>query len=205
MARLTRNRAKLLSNPQFARLGIDLEEHVEAWIQSSNPMETIGLLDEACTDLLAKTFLSVGGSEGTVWLADSAEKFLVAVYNSGPDSENLVGFEQPIGSGIISLVYAQQQPYCENEIEQSHGHDDTLDRKMHKHTAAMIAVPFYFAFQLRGVVSCVQLEEAMPEDIGSPSAGFESAQVSELVRAVNTVERIINATLLTAALGLDNG
>ena len=66
--------------------------------------------------------LEVGGCEGTVWLADKEEKNLVAVYNSGEDAASLVGFEQPIGAGIISMVFAQQQPYCENDIGGSHGH-----------------------------------------------------------------------------------
>ena len=204
MTRKTRTRAKLLSHPRFARLGSELEEHLESWIQSSSPADLIGLLDEVCTDLLRRAFRSVGGTEGTVWLADSAEEFLVAVHNSGPDAGDLVGFQQPIGSGIISLVYAQQQPYCENEIGQSEGHDDTLDRKMEKHTSAMIAVPFYFAFGLRGVISCVQLEEDFAgEEESAP--GFDSENVGELVRAANAVERIVNATILSTAMGLDNG
>jgi hypothetical protein len=37
------------------------------------------------------------------------------------------------------MVFTQQQPYCENDIEASVGHDDTLDRKIAKHTTAMIA------------------------------------------------------------------
>ncbi len=194
-----RSRAKLLGNPQFARLGADLEQHIEEWIQSSNPVELTGLLDEVCTDLLSHCFQSVGGNEGTLWLADTDESNLVAVYNSGPDAENLVGFEQSIGSGIISLVYAQQQPYCENEIEKSEGHDDTLDRKLEQHTSAMIAVPFYFAYQLRGVVSCVQLGS------GDETPGFDSEHVAQLVQTAHSVERLMNAAALSIALGLDNG
>ncbi len=98
------------------------------------------------------------------------------------------------------MVFAQQQPYCENRIEASAGHDDTLDRKIAKHTTAMIAVPFYFGFGLRGVISCVQLAEA-------PKAreGFSSADVEILSRAANLVERLIDGTLLTCLLGLGDG
>ena len=64
----------------------------------------------------------------------------------------------------------------------------------------MIAVPFYFAFGLRGVISCVQLAEA-------PRAreGFRSADVETLARASNLLERLINGTLLTSLLGLGDG
>ena len=95
-------------------------------------MEIVGVLDHVCISLLREAFLEVGGCEGSVWLADKDEKNLVAVYNSGEDAASLVGFEQPVGSGIISMVFVQQQPYCENDIGTSHGHDDTLDKKIEK-------------------------------------------------------------------------
>ena len=197
---MSRARPKIISPPEFDRTGADLEEFVETWLASSTPSQNVGLLDELCLGLLTDVFDTVGGSEGTVWLADSEEKNLVAVYNSGEHAADLVGFEQPVGSGIISLVYAQQQPYCENDIHRSSGHDDTLDRKMHLHTVAMIAVPFYFGFGLRGVISCVQLEEKP-----GTGKGFDSAHVEKLVRAANLVERLVTASILSGALGLNEG
>ena len=105
-----------------------------------------------------------------------------------------------MGQGIISMVYAQEQPYCENRIGESAGHDDTLDRKISERTTAMIAVPFYFAFGLRGVISCVQLA-------GRPAEcdGFRSGDVEIVARATNLVERLIDGALLTALLGLGDG
>ena len=198
---MIRSRAKILRDPELARLGSDLEEHLENWIKSSTPMEIVGVLDHVCISLLREAFLEVGGCEGSVWLADKDEKNLVAVYNSGEDAASLVGFEQPVGAGIISMVFVQQQPYCENDIGRSHGHDDTLDKKIEKHTMAMIAVPFYFACGIRGVISCVQLEEF---DSGTKSGGFSSDDVSALSRVVNIVERLINETLQSSVLGLSD-
>ncbi|MDF1752894.1 MAG: GAF domain-containing protein [Verrucomicrobiales bacterium] len=194
---MNRNRLKFLNNPIFTQLGTDVEKHIESWINSSSPAETAGLLDEVCLDILSRVYKRIGGSEGTVWLADSDQ--LTAVYNSGPNADEIVGFQQPIGSGIISMVYAQQQPYCENEISSKSGHDDTLDRQTHKSTRAMVVIPFYFAFGLRGVISCVQLQ-----DNGSPEpSGFESSDVEQMVRAGNNVERLVNGKLLSVALGFD--
>lgn len=192
-------RTRFLRNPEFSRLGFDVIEHIESWVRACGPTDLCDLLDSACLHLLVDVFRRVGGCEGTVWLADEDERNLVAVYNSGDNSESLVGFEQPIGSGIISMVYAQQQPYCENEIGASEGHDDTLDRKIEKHTSAMIAVPLYFASQLRGVISCVQLEEVDP---GAGRDGFSSDHVAELARVANVIERLIDETLLSSAFGL---
>lgn len=193
------SRTRLLRNPEFARVGGELEEHVESWIKTSSPSDLIGLFDAVSISLLKEAFSHVGGCEGTVWLADQGGEHLVAVYNSGDYAGSLIGFEQPIGSGIISLVYEQQQPYCENDIRASGGHDDTLDRKIAKHTTAMIAVPFYFAFGLRGVISCVQLAE-----IEGEKQGFSSSDVEVLARASNVMERLVNETILSSALGLSD-
>ncbi|MDF1657564.1 MAG: GAF domain-containing protein [Verrucomicrobiales bacterium] len=194
-------RTRLLRNAEFNRLGGDLIEHLESWISKGTPTDLIGLFDEVAISLLREAFNHVGGCEGTIWLADSEEKFLVASYNSGDEAGSLIGFEQPIGSGIISMVFSQQQPYCENNIQASSGHDDTLDRKMSKHTTALLAVPLYFAFGLRGVISCVQLEEV---DSGEGNEGFSSADIEALALVSNVVERLVNETLLSSAMGLSD-
>jgi hypothetical protein len=177
-----------------------VEKHLEAWIGGHSPGQLVSLIDAGALSLLRDAFADAGGCEGTVWLIDRRAGELVACYNSGTEADRLVGFRQPVGQGIISMVFAQQQPYCENHIEASHGHDDTLDRKISKHTTAMIAVPFYFGFRLRGVVSCVQLAEA-PRS----REGFSSGDVETITRAVNLVERLIDGTLLTSLLGLGDG
>ena len=192
-------RTRILREPSLQSKGGDVISHIESWIDTCSTTDLASLLDEACVTLLSRAFDRVGGCEGTVWLYDQQDN-LEAVYNSGAEADSLVGFKQPVGSGIISMVYAQQQPYCENSIQASSGHDDTLDRKIEKHTSAMIAVPFYFAFGLRGVVSCVQLEE----ESGGPERGFSSEDVAELARVTHVVERLLNETLLTSVLGLND-
>ena len=66
---------------------------------------------------------------------------------------------------------------------------------------AMIAVPFYFACGIRGVISCVQLEKF---DSETKKRGFSSDDVSALSRVVNIVERLINETLQSSVLGLSD-
>ncbi|MEM1441569.1 MAG: GAF domain-containing protein [Verrucomicrobiota bacterium] len=192
---------RLLRNSEFHRVGGDLIEHLEAWIGRRTPTDLIGLFDDVAISLLREAFTHIGGCEGTIWLADGNEQNLVASYNSGDDADSLVGFEQPIGSGIISMVFSQQQPYCENDIQASDGHDDTLDRKISKHTTALIAVPLYFAFGLRGVISCVQLKEVESE---MGKKGFSSTDVEKLALVSNVVERLVNETLMSSALGLSD-
>jgi len=177
-----------------------LEKHLDTWIESSAPSQLVTLIDSNAISLLRDAFVRVGGCEGTVWLIDLKTDELVACYNSGEDSASLIGFRQPVGQGIISMVYSQQQPYCENNIQSSDGHDDTLDRKISKHTTAMIAVPFYFGFGLRGVISCVQLEEA-----ARSQEGFSSGDVETMTRVANLIERLVNESLFSSALGFSDG
>lgn len=191
---------KLLRHPGLSDSAVALEKHLDSWIESTPPAQLIGLIDSGSRELLCDAFAAVGGCEGTVWLFDEGSGELVAAFNSGEDAASLIGFRQPLGQGIISLVYAQQQPYCENDIQASAGHDDTLDRKISKHTTAMIAVPFYFGFGLRGVISTVQLEEA-----ACAREGFGSADVETLTRVSNLIERLINESLFSSALGFGDG
>jgi hypothetical protein len=197
---MTSLQTKLLRHPGLCDSAKELEKHLDSWIGATPPAQLVELVDQASLALLCDAFLQVGGCEGTVWLFDEKAGDLVAVLNSGVDADSLIGFRQPLGQGIISLVFVQQQPYCENDIQASEGHDDTLDRKISKHTTAMIAVPFYFGFGLRGVVSCVQLEEA-----ASPRDGFSFGDVETLSRVSNMIERLINESLFSSALGFSDG
>lgn len=197
---MTGVQTKLLRHPGLCEFARGLETHLHHWIESTPPAQLIGLLDQPSLGLLCDAFLDVGGCEGTVWLFDENAGDLVAVFNSGEDADSLIGFCQPLGQGIISMVFVQQQPYCENDIQASEGHDDTLDRKISKHTTAMIAVPFYFGFGLRGVISCVQLEEA-----SHAREGFSFADVETLSRVANLLERLVNESLFSSALGFNDG
>ena len=197
---MTGVQTKLLRHPGLCEFARGLETHLDHWIESTPPAQLIGLLDQPSLGLLCDAFLDVGGCEGTVWLFDENAGDLVAVFNSGEDADSLIGFCQPLGQGIISMVFVQQQPYCENYIQASEGHDDTLDRNISKHTTAMIAVPFYFGFGLRGVISCVQLEEA-----SHAREGFSFADVETLSRVANLLERLVNESLFSSALGFNDG
>lgn len=197
---MTGVQTKLLRHPGLCEFARGLETHLDQWIESTPPAQLIGLLDQPSLGLLCDAFLDVGGCEGTVWLFDENAGDLVAVFNSGEDADSLIGFCQPLGQGIISMVFVQQLPYCENDIQASEGHDDTLDRKISKHTTAMIAVPFYFGFGLRGVISCVQLEEA-----SHAREGFSFADVETLSRVANLLERLVNESLFSSALGFNDG
>lgn len=190
----------LIADPELAAAGSQLEDRLQRWADGIQVPEFIELMDPLVSRVLAAAFQWVGASEGTIWLANAESRHLTAAFNTGPLASELVGFEQPLDQGIISLVYANEQAYCENEIAERETHDATLDQKLGKQTAALLAVPFYFAFGLRGVISCVQLREA-----GEPPApGFDSRHIEELASTATLAERLINSRLLMTSLGLDH-
>lgn len=192
----------LIPDPGLASLRGDLEGRLQDWVKGLDAGGFSELLDPLVRKVLKGAFQWTGGDEGTVWLADAEEEALVAMFNTGPHSGDLIGYQQPLGRGIISLVYANEQPYCENEIAKRDGHDDTVDRKLGTETGAMIAVPFYFAFGLRGVISCVQLTRDNGDEKQAP--GFDTRHVEEISAAATVVERMINGRLLATSIGLDH-
>ena len=130
--------------------------------QSGNRLQRIGsenLLDARMTENLSAAFLAANADEGTVWFRSSDGGSLVACYNSGPDSERIVGFQQPLGRGLISMVFETEQAFCENDVQRNLVQDKRLDQRLGKATQALIAVPFGVRGETCGVISCVRLSD----------------------------------------------
>lgn len=149
---------------------------------------------------LVEALASADAHEGTVWLLDQTRSFLVPRFNSGPNAERFVGsFRQSLRSGMISMVVATEQPVCENDVLKNEQRDQTLDRKLQLITCAMLAVPFYFAGELRGVISAVQLKPAASTAPEPP--GFTGENLNTLQLAASVLSRMIEHQLMSLALG----
>jgi hypothetical protein len=148
---------------------------------------------------LVEALVSAQAHEGTVWLLDNTGSFLVPRFNSGPNAGNFVGsFRQSLRSGMISMVVATEQPICENEVHKNQQQDKTLDTKLQTVTCSMLAVPFYFAGELRGVISAVQLRD----NSESPEPpGFTADNMCTLQLAASVLSRMIEYQLVSLALG----
>jgi hypothetical protein len=122
------------------------------------------LLPSHCKYFLHWLFRHVGADEGTIWLADAERKNLVPAYNSGPHAQELVGvFRQPLGEGLVSLVFANGQSLVENEVYKHVDHSKRVDHALGQRTEAMMIVPVHFLGDLDGVISCVVLGETKGE------------------------------------------
>jgi len=141
--------------------------------------------------------------EGTVWLLDPTRSFLVPRFNTGPNAGSFVGsFRQSLRSGMISMVVATEQPICENEVHKNQQQDKTLDLKLQLVTCAMLAVPFYFAGELRGVISAVQLRLAASS--APEPEGFTAENLGTLQLAASVLSRMIEHQLISLALGRED-
>ena len=146
-------------------------------------------------------FARAGAHEGTVWLIDASEQFLIPRFNNGPNAGNFVGrFRQSLQSGMVGMVVATQQPICENRAHLNAIHDPRLDHELGLVTTAMIAVPLYFAHQLRGVISAVQIRPDKSEAPDPP--GFSPRDLGQLQLTAEILERLIEHELLTLSIGL---
>ena len=151
---------------------------------------------------LVKAIAAAQAHEGSVWLLDETRSCLVPRFNSGPHAASFVGsFRQDLRSGMISMVVATEQPICENQVHQNQQQDPALDRQLQHLTCAMLAVPFYFAGELRGVISAVQLKESA--DAPEPP-GFTAENLDTLQLGAEVLSRMVEHQLLSLALGRED-
>ena len=162
------------------------------------------LFDGTMRGVFNEGLLHADAHEGTLWLLDPTRNFLVPRYNNGPNAVNFVGrFRQSLQTGMISMVVATEQPICENEVHKNTQQDPALDRKLGLVTCSMLAVPLYFAGELRGVISAVRLKPA--ESTKPDPAGFSPDNLRGLQLVADVLERLIEHELLTLSLGLGAG
>jgi hypothetical protein len=139
------------------------------------------------------------GSEGTVWIADRNDPALVPVFNSGPHADEFVGkYRQPLTSGLISMVFSTEKSFISLSVSERADHDKSLDTRLHLNTSAMLAVPFYFLNECRGVISCVQLQG----ETNAPLTPFALEDLSLLGETADMIGKLIDFALLQYFLGL---
>ena len=201
------SRFTLLPDPRFEVMKESLRERVRTAADAIEPETCLDVFDPTMRSVVDAAVASAGAHEGTVWLggrgADGSVEALVPVYNNGPRAADFVGkgkFRQPIGKGIISTVFAYEQPFCENDVDKNDRQDRTLDQRLGVRTSAMIAVPLYFAGSARGVISCVQLISGAPGASPTPS-GFSVENLRPVQFASEIVTRLLDYWLVGVTVG----
>jgi hypothetical protein len=202
----TTSRANFLPEPRILPLLPTLQEHLTKVGSAITPENFLSICDELILKVLRETFERIAADEGSIWLLDQEKKFLVAAYNNGPNAEKIVGFRHPLSEGIISLVAASENAFVENQVYKNKSHSATLNKKLGRTTYAMIAVPFYFLNQVRGVISCVQLldvlvQEGQAAPVGRTPPGFSPRDLNAVQTTSAVVRDLIDYRLLGTAIG----
>ena len=199
-------RANFLPEQRFVTLRPALQEHLSKLGTAVTPENFLSICDDMLLKLLKETFDRIGANEGSIWLLDSEKQHLVVAFNSGPHTEKIMGFKQPVSKGIVSMVVASEHPFVENQVYKNAKHSKTLDEKLHKTTYAMIAAPLYFLNEVRGVISCVQLLDVEIHDgkaapTGETPPGFGPAELNAIQTIAAVVRDLIDYRLLGTAVG----
>lgn len=199
-------RANFLPEPRFVPLRPALQEHLAKLGAAVTPDNFLSICDEMLLKLLRETFTRISADEGSIWLLDQEKQHLVVAFNSGPDTDKIMGFKLPVTKGIISLVVASEHAFVENQVYKNAKHSAILDEQLKKTTYAMIAVPLYFLNEVRGVISCVQLQDVEVRDgkavpTGETPAGFGPPELNAIQTIAAVVRDLIDHRLVGTAVG----
>jgi transcriptional regulator with GAF, ATPase, and Fis domain len=192
-------RFTLLPDPRFRKHFSSLVDRLDEAAKLITRETFDDFADELITTVLADSFASAGADEGTLWLVHPAKRELDAVFNNGPTAEKVLQLSQTLDRGLISMVFSTGQPFCENNIAENPEHDKAVDRQTGFPTTAMIAVPFYFAQECRGIVSCVHL--ARQAGVASSRKGFDMESMQEISRAASLLTRLFDLKLISRIIG----
>lgn len=194
------NPLSLLPDPAFRDLRPVLAERLNQLVAAVRIEQFASLFDPVMRQTVDRGFHSAGAHEGTVWLLDETEENLVAAYNTGPQAAQWVGrFKLPLRAGLISMVFASEQPFLENEVWKNARQSKVLDSMLQVQTCAMIAVPFYLLRTCRGVMSCVQLRKDGTDE--PESQGFRPEHLEAVQWTATILSQLLELRLLSHAVG----
>ena len=191
MSRLT-----ILPDPRVEPLAAGVQARLAQIAGLINADNFADLLTPLATALLLDAFERVSAHEGTVWLADLANRCLVPAFNNGPDAAELRRHRQPLDRGLVSMVFANEQPFVMNRDRT--GMDPTLMEKLKQRITSQLIVPLYFLGECRGVVSCVQIARGDEPE----AAGFEAEALQPVKRAADALRVIIDSVCLARTVGI---
>ncbi|MEM9478926.1 MAG: hypothetical protein AAGA58_04600 [Verrucomicrobiota bacterium] len=188
---------RIHADPGLEDLSSLLERRLSEAAEDLNPEDLRGLIDPIARSIFSAAMTVIESDSATIWIADKARtKLTVGFADREP---KLVGREQPLDEGLISLVLASEHAICENKVYQHAEHSKIIDDALDFITCAMIAVPFYLGGQLCGVISSVQLKK---QESDPDPDGFTASDLSEVQKVSKVIERLLNYRLVKILLDL---
>lgn len=110
-------------------------------------------------EILRRSCTQISCPNSALWIAEADH--LLPIVGYGPHASNFIGeYRHPLSEGIISMVHASGQPFCENNISANPQHSSRLDLQLSIQTEAMIAVPIISRGTIFGVITFVHTSVA---------------------------------------------
>ena len=109
---ITATRANFLPEPRFVPMRPALQEHLAKLGAAVTPENFLSICDEMLLKLLKDTFARISADEGSIWLLDQEKQNLVVAFNSGPDTDKIMGFKQPTSKGIARMISSPRKMIC---------------------------------------------------------------------------------------------
>lgn len=187
----------IIPDPSLMAQGSAIEKAVEDRARRLDVAQIQSLMDAVVREAVALATAKIDANSTTIWVVTPGRESLT-VAHSWPATE-LLGFEQPIDEGFISLVLGSEQAICENRVYEHAAHSKRVDRELAKVTCSMIAAPFYVGGLMRGVFSCVKWKDR-PESPDPPE--FTASDLSRVKLLSAAVERLLNYRIMSDLLGI---
>lgn len=186
---------QLLPDPILSAHGDAVANALTRYAKRATTADLRALMDPAISAVFSSAMTAVGADSSAIWLIDPEHTHLVAGFTL--PASDLVGEQQPLSEGLISLVVASEQPICENDVYLNTQHSKHIDESLGQTTDALIAVPFYLGGTLRGVVSCVRWKDP------DTTTHFAARELDRVRQLANTLERLLNYQLIKVVLDFE--
>lgn len=145
------------------------------------------------SEVLRRCCRDIGCADCALWLA--CGDHLHPVLGHGPHSARFIGsYRHPLDVGLISMVHASGQPFCENNIQANPKHSSTLDQQLGIRTDAMIVMPVISAGEITGVITCVHTSPATGAGATGKPREFTSSDMAELEFTAAVAGRVLETT-----------
>jgi len=157
------------------------------------PQEIDASTSSLITEVLRRCCEIVQCTDSALWLAEG--DYLQPILGHGSHSGQFIGsYSHPLSEGLISMVYASGQSFCENNIQANPQHSSKLDQQLEIQTDAMIVMPIVSAGEISGVITCVHTSPNVKTDSAQLGQQFSSADMAELEFAAALVGRVLETS-----------
>jgi PAS domain S-box-containing protein len=160
-------------------------------------------LDEVLALVLDQVRDLLNVSATSIWLVDDDRQHLICYHATGTESDQVLGWKLPVGTGIVGWVFENVRPLVVEDARLDERHSKRIDRATGIELRSILAIPLQAKGQAIGVLEVLDVKPGRFEeqDVASlellavsAAAAVENARlVQDLERARQRWEEIFQA------------